>query len=444
MNNRVIRKVLILGAIAILGIVAMQSYWGITTWNINEEEFHQKASLALYNVAKDMARLSGATLPAREVIKQRTTNYYLVNVEYEIHSQILEASLHKELEALGLNIPFEYAVYDCYTDEMVYMAYCNDTPERTTNIELGDLPKDSQNEYNYYFGVKFPTRSGYLFNKMQFFYFLTTILLITVAFFVYAMTVILRQKRLSDMQKDFINNMTHEFKTPISTIRISADVFLNHPQISQDERLTRYAGIIKEQNQRLNSQVEKVLQLARLEGDQFQLKKETIDLHQILSPILTSTRLRVEDAGGQFAVHLTAEPVSVLADKLHLTNIVHNLLDNAIKYCRQQPQITVTTSVQNGEVELTVADRGIGIRSEHLPHLFGKFYRVPTGDVHNVKGFGLGLFYVKSICDAQRWKLKVTSKPEQGTQVSVRIPLLPPGRGAGRRSVQPQYTQRHQ
>lgn len=442
MNNKIIRRVLVLGAVAILGIVAMQSYWGITTWNINEEEFHQKASLALYNVAKDMARLSGATLPAREVIKQRTTNYYLVNVEYEIHSQLLEASLHKELEALGLNIPFEYAVYDCYTDEMVYMAYCNDTPMRPPNLELGDLPKDNQNEYNYYFGVKFPTRSGYLFNKMQFFFFLSSILLVTIAFFAYAMTVILRQKRLSDMQKDFINNMTHEFKTPISTIKVSADVFLNHPQIRQDKRLSRYAGIIKEQNQRLNKQVEKVLQLARVDGEQLQLKQELLDLTEVLEPILSSTKLRVEDRGGQLEYELAQAPLLIRADKLHLTNIVHNLLDNAIKYCNGQPSIRLRAKILGKQVELLIADRGIGIRSEHLPHVFSKFYRVPTGDVHNVKGFGLGLFYVKNICDAHHWKLQLESESGKGTRVSIRIPLLPPGRREARQVIHPQYTQK--
>ncbi|MCB0631996.1 MAG: HAMP domain-containing histidine kinase [Lewinella sp.] len=423
MNDKVIRRVLFLGAIAILGIVAVQSYWGISTWNINEEEFHQKASLALYNVARDMAERSGATLPPREVIKQRTSNYYLVNVEYEFSSLALEASLHKELEAAGLNIPFEFAIYNCYTDEMTYIAYCADTPADKKNLELGDLPKDNQNDFNYYFGVKFPTRSGYLFNKMQLFSFLTAILFITVGFFAYAMSVILRQKRLSDMQKDFINNMTHEFKTPISTIKISADVFLNNPDIQENERLLRYAGIIKEQNLRLNHQVEKVLQLAKVEGDNFELKKEVVDLSELLPPILESTRLRVEDAHGQLSYELPEIPLLIRADKLHLTNILHNLLDNAIKYCCEIPVIDVRVQVQQNLVELIITDQGVGIDKDHLPHIFDKFYRVPTGDVHNVKGFGLGLFYVKNICRAHQWKLRLDSESGKGTTVSIRIPL---------------------
>lgn len=427
MNDNVIRRVLIFGAVAILGIVAVQSYWGISTWNINEEEFHQKASQGLYNVAKEMAKLSSATLPPREVIKQRTNNYYLVNVEYEINSVSLEASLHKELEALGLNIPFEYAVYDCYTDEMQYMAYCTDRPVDKTNLELGNLPKDNQNESNYYFGVKFPTRTGYLFNKIQLFLFLTLILFITVAFFAYAMSVILRQKRLSDMQKDFINNMTHEFKTPISTIKISADVFLNNPEVRQNQRLLRYAGIIKEQNLRLNHQVEKVLQLAKVEGDNFELKKESLELTEILLPILENTKLRVEDVQGELNYVIPEGSFLIRADKFHLINILHNLLDNAIKYCCEYPKINVSLEEEKGKAILTISDEGVGIKKEHLPHLFDKFYRVPTGDVHNVKGFGLGLFYVKNICDVHHWKLKLESESGVGTQVSIRMPLV--GRG---------------
>lgn len=423
MNDKVIRRVLILGAIAILGIVAIQSYWGITTWNINEEEFHQKTSLALYNVARNMAERSGATLPPREVIKQRTSNYYLVNVEYEFNAPALEASLHKELEATGLNIPFEYAIYNCYTDEMTYIAYCADTPADQKNLELGDLPKDNQNDFNYYFGVKFPTRSGYLFNKMQLFSFLTAILFITVGFFAYAMSVILRQKRLSDMQKDFINNMTHEFKTPISTIKISADVFLNHPEIQKNDRLQRYAAIIKEQNLRLNKQVEKVLQLAKVEGDNFELKKEVVDLSELLPPILESARLRVEDVQGRLTYQLPDQALYIMADRLHLTNILHNLLDNAIKYCCDQPVIDVKIQSQQHTVEFIIADQGVGIKKEYIPHIFDKFYRVPTGDVHNVKGFGLGLFYVKNICRAHQWKLRLDSEGGKGTTVAISMPL---------------------
>lgn len=422
MKNRTITQVVILGTIAIAGIIAMQSYWVVSTWNINEEEFNQKVNLALYNVASALADMNGTTLPTRNIVKQRTTNYYVVNTAYEIDTKSLEYFLQRELEALALNIDFEYAVFDCHTNEMVYGNYCSYSPDGIRDVQLGILPK--YDEFTYYFGVKFPTRSGYLFSKMQLSIVLSIILLITVLFFGYSMFVILRQKRLSEMQKDFINNMTHEFKTPISTIKISADVFLNEPQIQQDKRLARYAGIIKEQNQRLNSQVENVLQLARIERGNFELKPERFALHEVLRDIANSAQVKIEKLGGQFCTQFAPENICVKADRLHFSNVMHNLLDNAMKYCKEKPDVRLQTERLGNQVRISIADRGIGISKEQQGKVFDKFYRVPTGNVHNVKGFGLGLFYVRTICRKHGWKLHLQSTEGEGTTVQIDVPII--------------------
>jgi two-component system phosphate regulon sensor histidine kinase PhoR len=222
------------------------------------------------------------------------------------------------------------------------------------------------------------------------------------------------------MQKDFINNMTHEFKTPISTIKISSEVFLKSPEITENKRLLQYATIINEQNQRLNKQVEKVLQLAKIERDNFKLNKEKIDLHELLGRVLNSVRLQVEKDGGQLTAMLKADLPPIWADRLHLTNILHNLLDNAMKYCQDVPNITVVSDHgPNGKVKLSISDKGLGIAKENQQKIFDKFYRVPTGDVHNVKGFGLGLFYTKNICEAHGWKISLESEPNKGTCVTI-------------------------
>ncbi len=421
MKNSTITRVVILGTIAIVGIIAMQSYWVVSTWNINEEEFNQKVNLALYNVADALADLNGTTLPTRNIVRQRTSNYYVVNTAYEIDTRSLEYFLQREFESLALNIDFEYAVFDCHTDEMVYGNYCSYKPDARREVELGILPK--YDEFTYYFGVKFPMRSGYLFSKMQLSVVLSVILLITVIFFGYSMFVILRQKRLSEMQKDFINNMTHEFKTPISTIKISADVFLNDPNIRQDQRLSRYADIIREQNQRLNDQVENVLQLARIERSNFDLKPERLDLHEALRDIIADTQMKVEKRGGQFTTQLLAPDTFVKADPLHFSNVMYNLLDNAVKYCKEKPEIRLQTERIGNLVCIRVADCGIGIPPEQQRRIFDKFYRVPTGNVHNVKGFGLGLFYVRTICRRHGWKLRLESQEQEGTTVQVCLPV---------------------
>ncbi len=419
MKSSVIRQVVILGAIAIISIIAIQSYWVLKTWDLREQEFHRSVNIALRKVAENLSELNQSVLPLKNLVTRLSSNYYIVNMEDVIDAGQLEYFLQKEFEALAMNIDFEYAIFDCSSDEMVYGNYCSYSVEPKDNVELGKLPKYDQ--FTYYFGVKFPTKSSYLIGKMQLSIIFTIILFITIIFFVYAIFVILRQRRLSQMQKDFINNMTHEFKTPISTIKISADVFLGNESIQTDDRLRRYATIIKEQNQRLNNQVEKVLQLAKIERDSFKLSLEKIDLHELLMSTLQSVSLRVNEKNGSIKNDLRAANPIIKADKLHLSNIVYNLLDNAVKYCKEKPEITVETCEVEGQIKLTIKDRGIGIAKEHQSKVFNKFYRIPTGNVHNVKGFGLGLFYVKKICDAHNWKINLESEIDNGTSISIMI-----------------------
>lgn len=421
MKSSIILRVIILGAIAVIGITALQTYWVVNTWNINEEEFSKKVNLALYNVARSLAEVNQSKLPPRNIINQRTTNYYIVNIEDEIDANLLEYFLQKEFESLALNVDFEYAVFDCTTDEMVYGNYISFSPAGPRErLERGQLPRYEQ--FTYYFGVKFPTRSGYLFDKMQLSIAFSLILLLTLVFFAYSMYVILKQKRLSEMQKDFINNMTHEFKTPLSTIRISADVFLRSPVVQADRRLAQYARIIKEQNQRLNRQVEKVLNLAKVERGNFEIKPEPVNLGELLQSITDSVSLRLEKNGGTLFTDLAAADAVVRADPLHLTNIIHNLLDNAIKYCRAEPYIQLLTEAQGDFLCVRIRDDGIGISKEYQSRIFEKFFRVPTGNVHNVKGFGLGLYYVRKICAAHGWRIRLDSVPGEGTTFSISIP----------------------
>lgn len=421
MQNAVIRWVVILGAIALVGIIGTQSYWVMTTWDLNEEEFDKKVTLCLHEVAKSLADFNNAELPSRDIINQRTSNYWIVNMAVEIDDQLLEYLIQREMEEMALNIDFEYAVFDCHTDEMVYGGYCSFTPDgEKKDLDLGNLPKDQA--FTYYFGVKFPGRQGFLFDRMQLMVFLSAILLLTVLFFAYAMWVILRQKRLSEMQKDFINNMTHEFKTPLSTIKIAAGVFKNDARIQADERLQRYANIILEQNQRLNNQVEKVLQIASIEKRNLELKKERLALASVIDPLLESVRLRMEELGGDLTIDFSdLDQIYIQADRLHLTNILYSLLDNAVKYTNGKPNIMVSIAKVNGRVELFVKDHGIGIDPAHQGRIFDKFYRVPTGNIHNVKGFGLGLYYVKRVCEAHGWDIQLKSQPGEGTRVKLTL-----------------------
>ena len=431
MQQHVINRVIALGLVAILGILGMQTYWIATTWNLNETEFNQKVQRALYAVARQLAAENDSDLPSRDIVRQRSSNYFIVNIESEIDALRLEELVQQELVRLSVDVPFEYAIFDCSSDEMAYGARCEATtepqPQEAVNPS-GYFPAD--HNLLYYFGIKFPERISYIWGKMQLVFILTAVLLLTVTFFIFSMIVILRQRRLASMQKDFIDNMTHEFKTPLSTIRIAAGVFQRDERIATDPRLSRYATLIHEQYERLNSQVEKVLQISRIEKGNFEIKKEVVNLHELLPPLVSSTSARTEERGGTMETHLPEESLLVEADPVHLANILHNLLDNAVKYSGDTPRIALGGRRRGKALHLYVSDEGPGIATEHQDRLFEKFFRVPTGDVHDVKGFGLGLFYVYQICRAHGWTIRVESTPGRGTTFHLQLPLTKVPRSA--------------
>lgn len=421
MSNRAIQRLIIFGLVSIIGIIVMQAYWMMKTWDLKEKELDQKVMIALMRVAKDLEVFSNSVLPDANLINRVASNYYVVNINGNINANNLKFYLEKRFQELALTSDFEFGIYDCHYNKMMYGEYVTQDPKGIQLTPKEDLP--IYNEFTYYFGVRFPKRNAYLLGTMRLMMVLSIVLLLTISFFIYAMSIILRQKRMSEMQKDFINNMTHEFKTPISTIKISSGVFLNHPLIKEDKRLLQYAGIINEQNQRLNNQVEKVLQIAKIESDNFELLIEPVNLHQLIEEIIPSLEMKVNDAAGNIQLDLCAEKPVISADRLHLTNVIYNLVDNAVKYCKKAPEVRISTENTKGHLIFTVEDKGIGIPKECQDKVFQKFYRVPTGNVHNVKGFGLGLFYVRNICKAHGWKLSMESEEGKGTTFHIEMKL---------------------
>ena len=427
MTNTIIRRVIVLGAISMLSLLAVQTYWVLRTWDLQEQEFNRKVTQALMDAANELAQATPFELPPQDLIDRLSSNYYVVNVDNPFDPNTLEFFLKKSFENQGLHEDFQYGVFDCSSKQMVTgktIKYNKAKPFAITQLNQDEvLPPHTKTEFNYYYGVRFPDKNANILSNMWIVIFFTALMLITLAFFIYSMIVILRQKQLSELQRDFINNMTHEFKTPISTINISTDVFLNNEKIKEDARLSRYSHIIKEQVLRLNTQVEKVLQLAKIERDKIELSLEEVDLIELVRGVSPSIEMKVQEAKGSLQLDLDATNALVMADKLHLTNIIHNLVDNGVKYSKGAPEIRIGLKNEGRELIFSVQDNGLGIAREHQKHVFDKFYRVPTGNVHNVKGFGLGLFYVKTICKEHRWKLDLHSEPGKGTTIEVRMPL---------------------
>jgi two-component system, OmpR family, phosphate regulon sensor histidine kinase PhoR len=276
--------------------------------------------------------------------------------------------------------------------------------------------------YNYYFGVNFPRMKNTITGDMAIWFFMIGILLIAVIFFGYSIFVILQQKRFSEMQRDFINNMTHEFKTPIASINISADVIANPETLKEPARLITYSSVIKQEVNRLNDQVDKVLQIARIEKHGIHLRQEMIDLNAIILKVVDNCKAHT-GIKAEITTKLDSELGLVSADRLHVTNIFHNLLDNATKYAGDSPKISIDTKRYGEKIIVRVCDDGPGISKLHQKRVFRKFYRVPSDNVHDVKGFGLGLYYVKSICDAHHWKITLDPDSGKGAVFLIEIPL---------------------
>ena len=274
--------------------------------------------------------------------------------------------------------------------------------------------------------VQFPGKSSFIWRSLRF-NLLGTIFFaaIILGCFAYSVNVIFQQKKISEMKTDFINNMTHEFKTPIATISLAADS-ISSPMISgSPDKVNRFANIIKQENKRMNSQVEKVLQMAALDKQEFSLKLTEVNLHDIIYRAVENIGLQVEKRNGMVVSKLDATNPLIKGDMTHISNIINNLLDNANKYSLEKPEISVSTRNVSRGVEVIIKDNGIGMGKEAKKHIFDKFYRVHTGDLHDVKGFGLGLSYVKAMMVAHKGQIDVKSELGKGSSFILYFPFQP-------------------
>lgn len=424
MRRNTIRFIVVLATLSIVGLVTVQVYWVSNAYNLEEQKLDQGIYIALQRVAEQIAAYNRSTLPTEQVVNQVSSDYFIVNVNDIIDVNLLEHYLKQEFSARNIALDFEYGIYNCSTDRMVYGRYVG-TAGPDQDRASRELPK--YDRFIYYFGVQFPTKASHLVANLGIWIFSSVIMLVVIGFFGYALFVILAQKRLAEVQKDFIDNMTHEFQTPIATIAISAEVLLRPDIAQQPERLRTYANIVRTEGLRLKGQVERVLQMSRFERVNPQLELELVDLHATIGEVVQIFGLKAQGdrpTAPQPVVktELQAEPATVKADKVHLFNMLLNLLDNAAKYTEQPPRIIIQTRSEGNGLRLSVTDNGIGIPKRFQEKIFAKFFRVPTGNVHKVKGFGLGLHYVRQLAKAHGWKLHVDSQEGQGSTFSFWLP----------------------
>ena len=418
MSRTTLRIVIVLAFVSIAGITITQIYWVRKAFDIRENQFYRDVHAALGKVANHIFEINKTPQPKDNPVVQVSTNYFIVQVNGPVDASVLEFLLLTEFKNRNITAGFEYGIYDCVEKCIVGGNYIS--PGKIKSVsQFPETPRMSND--GYYFAVQFPLLEANLLSQMGIWGFSSAVTLVVIFFFGYTLFVILKQRRLSEVQKDFINNMTHEFKTPISTIAISAQV-LKDPKIANNpERLLNYANIIDQENQRLKQQVERVLQMAELDKGEIGLKNEDLDIHKLTTEVVAGRRIGME---GTIELNLTAETFVVKGDSLHLSNVLGNLIDNAIKYNQNVPHIKVTTKNTEGYLELSVQDNGIGIASSEKEKIFDKFYRVPTGNIHNAKGFGLGLSYVKGIVEKHHGRISVQSIQGSGSTFRIILPTI--------------------
>ena len=331
-----------------------------------------------------------------------------------------------EFENNGLNLPFEFAVVNRAGRAIYPTAGFNSSDAGRNNMFVQTLfPNDPANKV-YYIKVYFPTKKDYIMSSVKFMIpsFVFTFILLVV--FLYTIIIAFRQKRLTEMKNDFINNMTHEFKTPISSISLAAQM-LNDDSVRKSPTMMQHIStVINDETKRLRFQVEKVLQMSMFDRQKATLRLQEIDANKTISNIVSTFKLKVESCGGHIESDLAADDAIVEVDEMHFTNVIFNLLDNAVKYRREDVPLTLrvsTADISPERLEIRVSDNGIGIRRDELKKIFEKFYRVPTGNRHDVKGFGLGLAYVHKMIGELHGEIRVESEFGQGTTFIIILPL---------------------
>ncbi len=340
-----------------------------------------------------------------------------------LDKNILDSLLKSELLNRGIKAKFQYGVFDYNGNELIVDSVSNINKIRQSGFYSQLFPNDVL-QAPHFLSIFFPHQKGYLIKTMWLMLLTSVFLLITIVWaFTFTIQTIFKQKKLSEVKNDFISNMTHELKTPISTISLACEALSDKDMSSDDVIRGNYVGMINQENKRLGLLVESVLKSATWDKGDLKLKKEEFNLHQVINEVADNIKIQVESKSGQIIKELNAANSNVIADNVHITNLIYNLLDNANKYSISEPKITIATQNLKEGILLTISDNGIGIKRENLNKIFEKFYRVPTGNVHNVKGFGLGLNYVKAITEKHGGEISASSIYGKGTKFKIYIPF---------------------
>ena len=418
MKPKKLNIIIVLGLIATIGILIAQLLWTKEAFNLEDKKLSQRTHIALLEVVKKLYQGTNSELPSNNPIKKQANDYYIVNVENDFKPEILEFYLKQEFKKFNINTDFEYAMYNCQSDEMVYGNYISMTEKEPEKVEIY-FPKHKN--LIYYFAVRFPNENAFLLKSLRFWVLLSLTIIIILIVYVYSIYTIIQQKKYTDLQRDFINNMTHEFKTPLSSILIASTFLKQQIQIQNDDKLNKYTQIIINQSNKLNQHIEKVLHIAKSDSSNFELVKTELSLLTLLKSTIETIQLKHENC--KIDVESSCD-FFIFADEFHFSNLIYNLLENAVKYCEKSAQIHISIKKENNKIQLLFIDNGIGIDVDKIPFVFDKFYRISTHINNDNSGFGLGLYYVKKIVELHKWKISILNNEKTGVTITLIIPTI--------------------
>lgn len=379
----------------------------------------------VYNVTpiQRMEKLGGLTGPERFAYEDVIMEHAKIQpIHKRVSTKELELMLGQELNNRNIDTDFEYGIYSQGYPTKVRSRNFKFSGERMYEAPIF---KDGEGKSNFSLLLTFPSMQKFIFSSILGMAMMSLIFtLVIMVAYTSAIYQLVKQKRISEIKSDFINNMTHEFKTPIATINLAVEAIRNPKTMEDREKVLRYLGMIKDENKRMHAQVENVLRISKLEKNQMDISKDRVDIHDLIGDAVAHVALIVQDRGGYVNVQANAQRSEVLANDMHMTNVLVNILDNAIKYSPEAPKIDLSTEVVTNNIIIKVQDQGAGMSKGVLKKVFEKFYREHTGDIHNVKGHGLGLSYVKQIVEDHQGEVYAESEKGKGSTFYIKLPLI--------------------
>jgi len=413
--KRTLPVIITLIVLSLLGLIFLQVQWIKGAMKLKREQYENDIYLSIGNIRDSIVKRKNRETFGFYLNFQTQTFGNFIPTYTVLSNYQLKAIIRDEFRKRNIKQPFEFCITnEAFQPTMFSSGYKLEYRDAENNYKTGLTEGNFLNSETLNIYIVEPENyfQSHLATLLLFAGLFTTVIITA---FVLTIRTMLSQKKLSEIKSDFINNMTHEFKTPIATIQLASEALNNQKVIGNQDQIRYYSGIIQEENRRMNMQVEKILQAAELEKDEIKMQWKQLHVHDIIRKIAENTRLQMQEIQADFSVDLQARADLIEADEVHFTNIIINLLDNAVKYSKENPVIAIRTRNQEGKIQIMVSDNGIGMDRDTQQHIYEKFYRAHTGNLHNVKGFGLGLTYVKNIVDAHRGRIEVQSDLGKGS-----------------------------